>query len=136
MFRIFKYIEDSCNVKFKVIEEKEFKFDKVIRHNVFKMKSFNHYEELLKDNYRVYINSNIHDNFSYHNSIWISKDRSKTTITHELMHMLTGKLYHYGSDHILSPYKNRVMKINKEDCNLIKIDRWKTIQSFDTYVIF
>ena len=104
-------IESQCNIKFNINNKKKMEFNKSVHHHIFISKDFNYYQELKKENYRIYLTDRSHNNFSHHNYIWISNKSSETTIPHELMHMLTGDLYHTGKNHILAPNKDRNLKI-------------------------
>ena len=121
----FNIIETQCNVKFQIENTTIKSFKKAIRHRVFQEDKFNYKEDLKRKNYNIFMSNQKHDNFSHHNSIWVSDLTIRefpNTIVHELMHMLTGQMHHYNKDHVLAPMKFRSNKIRKEECKLIKKD--------------
>lgn len=125
-------IEEQCSISFSIKTIKK-NFTKKINHEVFNLKNFSYYEELLKPNYRVFLTNKKHGNFSYNNSVWISKNYKNTTISHELIHMLTGEMEHFGKHHILSDKHYRDLHIPKKLCKKIKKDNWKNPNKLSNY---
>lgn len=127
-------IESNCDVKFSY-QYKIKNYRKKIYHSIYNIKKFNYQKELNLKGYNIFITNKNHKNFSYNNSIWVSNKKyyiTPNSVAHELMHMLTGRQYHFGKNHILADFNLRNNKII--NCKEIKIDNWKNKNSFDLFL--